>query len=143
MYTHTRGTHNFDLPCVFHITYTYIHTYTHTHTYILAAHTISIHLVCFILCIRMYKYIHTHVHTYSRHTQLSIYLVCDSSSIRMYSSDILIIYASQLVKNFKSQSFTTIVCVGWLRLVGSLKLYASFAEYHIFYRALLQKRPII
>ena len=31
----------------------------------------------------------------------------------------------------------------WLRLVGSLKLYVSFAEYRLFYRALLQKRPII
>ena len=28
--------------------------------------------------------------------------------------------------------------VGWLRLVGSLKLYVSFAEYRLFYRALLQ-----
>jgi len=33
--------------------------------------------------------------------------------------------------------------VGWLQLVGSLKLYVSFAEYHLFYRALLQKRLII
>jgi len=32
---------------------------------------------------------------------------------------------------------------GWLRLVGSLKLQVSFAEYSLFYRALLQKRPII
>jgi len=32
---------------------------------------------------------------------------------------------------------------GWLRLVGSLKLQVSFAEYPLFYRALLQKRPII
>jgi len=31
--------------------------------------------------------------------------------------------------------------LGWLRLVGSLKLQVSFAEYHLFYRALLQKRP--
>ena len=30
--------------------------------------------------------------------------------------------------------------MGWLRLVGSLKLYVSFAEFHLFYRALLQKR---
>ena len=29
--------------------------------------------------------------------------------------------------------------MGWLRLVGSLKLYVSFAEYRLFYRALLQK----
>jgi len=33
--------------------------------------------------------------------------------------------------------------MGWLRLVGSLKLSVSFAEYRVFYRALLQKRPII
>jgi len=32
---------------------------------------------------------------------------------------------------------------GWLWLVGSIKLYVSFAEYRLFYRALLQKRPII
>jgi len=31
----------------------------------------------------------------------------------------------------------------WLRLVGSSKLYVSFAEYSLFYRALLQKGPII
>jgi len=33
--------------------------------------------------------------------------------------------------------------MGWLRLVGSLKLQVSFAEFRLFYRALLQKRPII
>jgi len=32
---------------------------------------------------------------------------------------------------------------GWLQLVGSLKLWVSFTEYSLFYRALLQKRPII
>ena len=33
--------------------------------------------------------------------------------------------------------------MGWLRLVGSLKLQVSLAEYSLFYRALLQKRPMI
>jgi len=33
--------------------------------------------------------------------------------------------------------------MGWLQLVGSLKLQVSIAEYSLFYRALLQKRPII
>jgi len=33
--------------------------------------------------------------------------------------------------------------VGWLRSVGSIKSHVSFAEYRLFYRALLQKRPII
>ena len=32
--------------------------------------------------------------------------------------------------------------MGWLRLVGSFKLHVSFAEYSLFYRALLHKRPI-
>jgi len=31
----------------------------------------------------------------------------------------------------------------WLRSVGSIKLQVSFAEYRLFYRALLQKRTII
>ena len=35
------------------------------------------------------------------------------------------------------------VLMGWLRLVGSLKLQVSFTEYRLFYRALLQKRPVI
>ena len=33
--------------------------------------------------------------------------------------------------------------MGWLRLVGSLKSYVSFAEYRLFDRALLQKSPIL
>jgi len=33
--------------------------------------------------------------------------------------------------------------MGWLRLVGSLKLQVSFAEHRLFSRALLQKRPVI
>jgi len=33
--------------------------------------------------------------------------------------------------------------MGWLRWVGSLKLKVSFAEYRLFYRALLQQRPVI
>jgi len=35
------------------------------------------------------------------------------------------------------------LCIGWLRWVGSIKLYVSFVEYRLFYRALLQKRPVI
>jgi len=33
--------------------------------------------------------------------------------------------------------------MGWLRLVGSLKLEVSFAENRLFHRTFLQKRPII
>jgi len=34
------------------------------------------------------------------------------------------------------------VCMGWLRLVGSKTLQVLFAEYCLFYRALLQKRHV-
>jgi len=37
---------------------------------------------------------------------------------------------------------TVSVPMGCLRLVGSFNLYVSFAEYSLFYRALLQKRPM-
>jgi len=33
--------------------------------------------------------------------------------------------------------------IGWLRLVGSLKLYVSLENIGLFYRALLQKRLIV
>jgi len=33
--------------------------------------------------------------------------------------------------------------MGRLRLVGSMKLQVSYAEYSLFYEALLQKRPMI
>jgi len=33
--------------------------------------------------------------------------------------------------------------MGWLQLVGSLKLQVSFAEYSLFYRAFWQKRSMI
>jgi len=33
--------------------------------------------------------------------------------------------------------------MGWIQLVGSLKLQVSFAEFSLFDRALLQKRPVI
>jgi len=36
-----------------------------------------------------------------------------------------------------------VVDMEWLRLVGSLKMKVSFAEYRLFYRVLLQKRFII
>jgi len=35
-----------------------------------------------------------------------------------------------------------VFAMGWLRLVGSIKLHDSFPEYCLFNRALLQKRPI-
>jgi len=36
-----------------------------------------------------------------------------------------------------------VVGIGWLLLVGPLKLDVSFAEYSLLYRAFLQKRPVV
>ena len=41
------------------------------------------------------------------------------------------------------ESVSLAIAMGWLRLVGSSKLQVSFAEYSLFYRALLLKRRII
>ena len=41
------------------------------------------------------------------------------------------------------KSATVLFAMGWLRLVGSLKLQVSFAEYILCYRAFSQKRPAI
>ena len=40
-------------------------------------------------------------------------------------------------------SACSLIAMGWLRLVVSFKSQVSFAEYSLFYRALLQKRPVI
>jgi len=49
--------------------------------------------------------------------------------------------SSQLSKGIACSRY--ILAMGWLRLVGSIKLQVSFAEYCLLHRALLQKRPII
>ena len=41
------------------------------------------------------------------------------------------------------ESWSSVFGMGWLQSVGSIKLKVSFAEYRLFYRALLQKRPVI
>jgi len=47
------------------------------------------------------------------------------------------------VESKREMGWETKGVLGWLRLVGSLKLYVSFAECSLFYTALLQKRSII
>jgi len=44
---------------------------------------------------------------------------------------------------YECNVYETVVCMGWLLLVGSSKLYVFSAKYRLFYRALLQKRPFI
>ena len=58
--------------------------------------------------------------------------LCDTSHIRMSH----VTYINESCHTYEWD-------MGWLQLVGSLKSYVSFAEYSLFYSALLQKSPII
>ena len=70
--------------------------------------------VCVFVYTCMFKYTHSHeLPLYCHHVRLNFIYMCCLS------------------------------IMGWLRLVGSLKLQISFAEYRLCYKALLHKRPII
>jgi len=43
---------------------------------------------------------------------------------------------------YKADLLATKYAMGWLWIVGSLKIHLSFAEYSLFYRALLHTRPM-
>ena len=45
-------------------------------------------------------------------------------------------------KKFSQVNSTVILCMGWLRWVGCLKIYVSLQNIGLFCRSLLQKRPI-
>jgi len=74
---------------------------------------------------------HTFIHAHTRvHTQKSLFC---SPRILFWSACL----------NVHAYLYVMYICMGWLRLVGSFKLYVSFTEYSLFYRTLLQKRPMI
>jgi len=110
------------------------HTYAQTHTHMLCS--FSLHFSCICICVYLCtwharrnarKYLshaHTNTHTHALFVFPPLF----------QSNTILCI----LWFNWRAQAG-----MGWLRLVGSLKLQVSFAENRLFYRALLQKRPII
>ena len=53
------------------------------------------------------------------------------------------IYVNSPGSLFRENRHGSTSAMRWLRSLGSIKLSVSFAEYCLFYRALLQKRPII
>jgi len=61
----------------------------------------------------------------------------------MYIRTDLFLYLSLYIERERDNIRCTINHMGWLRLVGSLKMYVSFAEYSLFHWALLQKSPMI
>jgi len=96
-------------------THTRIHTHTHTHT-------------------------HTHVITHVHHVyHLSQIAQRSHNSCLSSVSHITAVSCQYHIISVISQ----LTSMGWLRLVSSLKLQVSFAEHRLFYRALLQKRPVI
>ena len=99
-------------------TQTHIHTHTNTHTKM-----------------------RTHIHTLHTHIHTLIHRIHFERKKRRFS---IKPYKHTISKVCVWHSFTEHqYTIGWLRLVGSLKLQVSFADYRLFYRAPLQKRPII
>jgi len=107
--------HEYICVCVFACLYTHIHIHTHIYKH---THT--------------HKYTNTHTHT---HTHTQTHFCCSRGICKKNTREKR---SRKRVKSLAQPSH-----MGWLRLVGSLKLQVSFAEFHLFYRALLQKRLII
>ena len=131
-------------------TYTYTHTHPHTHP---RTHTHT-HFCIYVSKYTLRQYIHIHVHTYTcpyvsqniLYT-LSMYTYTPTH-IYIHTHTYICPYVSQQLYTLSMYTYTPthmflyiVSTMGWLRLVGSLKLQVSFAEYSLFYRALLQKRP--
>jgi len=83
----------------------------------------------------MYMYICIHMYIHIQHASLiahglSVWGVCVRD-------------ARMLIPHCNTHCTCTHEYMRWLRSVGSIKLQVSFAEYRLFYRSHLQKRPVI
>jgi len=85
---------------------------------------------CSVLLLAKCKYIYIYAHTHAH------VCICINVYVHAY---MYILHTYYIHTHVYWQVHT----MGWLRLVRSIKLQVSFAEYSLFYRALLQKRPII
>ena len=89
------------------------------------------------------------------HRDSYVYIYESDTYVYIYESDIYVsdsyVYLSHtcewVTMTLMSDSYVSDSYVyphmGWLRSVGSIKSQVSFAEYSLFCRALLQKRPLI
>jgi len=68
---------------------------------------------------------------------------CNNTATILQLESISIIYICHILSPTLHKLYHLHISMGWLRSVGSIKLQVSLAEYRLFYRALLQKRPII
>jgi len=125
MHTHTH-------TCARANTHTHTHIHSYTHTY---AHT--------------HKHTHTHTNTHTQHTQthtnthththihMHIHTHSPPRAIPLPPT----VSCTHTYTYTKKRTLQLAPFMGWLRLVGSFM--GLFAEYRLFYRALVQKRPII
>ena len=67
-------------------------------------------------------------------------VILRSLLLRIMTGELTFENVQEIVQNLERHC---LCYVGWLRLVSSIKLLVSFTEYRLFYRALLQKRPLI
>jgi len=125
--------------------YIYIHKHTHIHTHI---HSLTYTHTHTHTNTHTHTYTHTHTHKHSR-TNSHIYI-----QRYMYTYMYICICVFDHVNGPPSTSEWVLIQfrlgvslvrmthMGWLWLVGSLKILVSFAEYSLFCRALLPKRPM-
>ena len=93
---------------------------------------------------QIYTYVRIHLHTHPHarvHSNLFSYVqhlsACVWACMRKCANTCIYIYT------YSSVYLRICTHMGWLRLASSLELKIICAEYRLFYRALLQKRPVI
>ena len=101
----------------------YIYIYMYIHAYI---------------CIYIFKNIHTYLYMY-------VYYIYIHTCMYKYIHTYIYMYIQYVNKYMYMHTYIHLVYVGmgWLRLVGSLKLQVSFAKEPYKRDCILQKRPII
>jgi len=126
-HTHHRLPHTHTID--FHLHTIHFHTHTHTHTHILHFHTHTLSLP--------HKHTRTHTHTVSTSTRTPYPLAHKVSTNYMTHRTTRHVNAVCRILDGFCHGVAT------FSTIGSLKLYVSFAEYRLFHRPLLQKRPMI
>jgi len=81
-----------------------------------------------------------------RHKYYSIewlLFACTTHATRPNAVPAIVRVATDRMASLVAASVVCAQTMGWLRLVGFFNLQVSFAEYRLFNRAILQKRPVI
>ena len=124
-------------------TYLYLYIYIYTHMYICMYICIFIYIFIYIyMCI----YIHTHIYTYTTYILIHAQIFTNHEahmSVYLYGSGRQLEISMRIIHFHVSLSIFAHLHKGWLRLVGSIKLYVSFAKEPYKRDDILQKRPTI